>query len=113
MRCPMDTKTLFKNQAEEARCYKWIQSQKAGHDLGENAVIEWVKKYAAKYREEYNDCFHQMVEMVITEVEDNKLCKEIKHPDLEAITELIIEKFTEKWIIEVAKENHNKHLEEL
>ncbi len=108
----MDTKRLFMNQAEEAKKYKWIESQKAGRDLGEQAVIDWVQKYAAKYRQEYNECFRNIVKIVKKEVENCELCKNSKIP-LEEITELIIEKFTEKWIIEIAKENHNKHLEEI
>lgn len=109
----MDAKTLFKNQAEEAMKYKWIQSQKAGRDLGEEAVVEWVNKYAKEYRQEYNECFRSMVSIVKEEVDTNEICKNIDPNCLETLTELIIEKFTEKWIIEVAKEKHNKHLEEL
>ena len=109
----MDTKTLFKNQAEEAKKYKWIKSQEAGRDLGERAVIDWVNKYAAKYRQEYNECFRKMVDIVKDEVDTNEVCKDIDPNCLEALTELIIEKFTEKWIIEIAKEDHDKHLEEI
>ena len=30
--------------------YKWIESEKAGCDLGNKAVMDWIKKYAASYR---------------------------------------------------------------
>ena len=40
-------------QVEEIKRHKWIESEKAGHDLGRAAVDDWVKKYAKTYREEW------------------------------------------------------------
>jgi len=37
-------------QSEEIRKHKWIESQKAGADLGQKAVEDWIKNYAAKWR---------------------------------------------------------------
>ncbi len=34
----------------EIKRYKWIQSQKAGYDLGDGAVFDWVERYAAEFR---------------------------------------------------------------
>lgn len=31
--------------------HKWIMSEKHGRDLGEEAVKDWVDKYAADFRE--------------------------------------------------------------
>lgn len=39
-------------QTDEMQKHRWIESEKAGHDLGEAAYREWVMKYAAKFREE-------------------------------------------------------------
>jgi hypothetical protein len=40
-------------QIEEMEKHKWIESEKAGHDLGDAAHMDWVIKYAAKFREEH------------------------------------------------------------
>ena len=48
----MDLKEYNMRQIDEIEKHKWIESEKAGHDLGEAARIDWVKKYAAKFREE-------------------------------------------------------------
>ena len=37
-------------QLREIDQHKWIESQKAGRDLGEDAVFDWVLKYAADFR---------------------------------------------------------------
>lgn len=37
-------------QLEEIRKHKWIESEKAGHDLGQECCLEWIKLYAAKFR---------------------------------------------------------------
>lgn len=37
-------------QIEEIDRHKWIESQKAGYDLGDLAVFDWVEKYAATFR---------------------------------------------------------------
>ena len=109
----MDTKKICMNQAEEAKRHKWTESQKAGHDLGEDAIMDWVNKNAEAYRKEYNDTFSIMISKVQEELENHSICKSIDKDYLNSLTEIIIEKFTELWIIEVAKENHNKHIEEI
>ncbi len=37
-------------QARQIEKHKWIVSQKAGKDLSEEAVIEWIVKYASSFR---------------------------------------------------------------
>lgn len=37
-------------QIQEIDRHKWIESQKAGYDLGDRAVFDWVEKYAASFR---------------------------------------------------------------
>lgn len=50
-----DEFTQFLNdQRDEMEKYKWIESEKVGYDLGDNAIIDWIRKYAKKYREVYN-----------------------------------------------------------
>ncbi len=37
-------------QIQEIDRHKWIESQKAGRDLGEDAVFDWVYRYADNFR---------------------------------------------------------------
>jgi len=39
-------------QMVEMLKHKWIESEKAGKDLGELALIHWVQHHAKKFREE-------------------------------------------------------------
>jgi hypothetical protein len=39
-----------RNQMEEILKHKWIESEKAGHNLGPEAVGDWIDKYADKWR---------------------------------------------------------------
>lgn len=38
-------------QLEEMKRHKWIESEKAGHDLGQQAILDWVDRYAAGFRD--------------------------------------------------------------
>ena len=49
----MDLRERNLMQIEEIEKHKWIESEKAGHDLGEAARIDWIVKYAAKWSEEH------------------------------------------------------------
>lgn len=40
-------------EKHEIEVYKWIESEKAGKDLGNAAVSDWIRKYAALFREKY------------------------------------------------------------
>ncbi|MFW5857993.1 MAG: response regulator [Planctomycetota bacterium] len=42
---PEERGRLFDEATREADRYKWIESEKAGHDLGENALRDWHKNY--------------------------------------------------------------------
>jgi len=37
-------------QIQEIDRHKWIESQKAGYDLGDRAVFDWVEKHAEEFR---------------------------------------------------------------
>lgn len=37
-------------QQEEMEKHKWIESEKAGRDLGTDAIIKWIRLYAPKWR---------------------------------------------------------------
>lgn len=36
-------------QTEEMNRYKWIESEKAGYDLGEKAALDWIDKFAENF----------------------------------------------------------------
>lgn len=40
-------------QRVEMEKHKWIESEKAGYDLGNGAIQDWIAKYAKRFREEY------------------------------------------------------------
>ena len=42
-------KSVYRDCVEEADRYKWIQSERAGYDLGEAAIRQWVKEHWTGY----------------------------------------------------------------
>ena len=43
----------FQAEREEILKHKWIESEKAGHDIGfERALTDWIVKHRAKWRRE-------------------------------------------------------------
>ena len=41
----------FQAEREEILKHKWIESEKAGHDIGfERALIDWILKHRTKWR---------------------------------------------------------------
>ncbi|MDX9818875.1 MAG: hypothetical protein RBT16_08180 [Desulfococcus multivorans] len=42
-------------QVDEILKHKWIESEKAMRDLGNEAVFDWVRKYAAGFRAYWED----------------------------------------------------------
>jgi hypothetical protein len=41
----MEKSSVYIESEQEALRYKWIESEKAGHDLGESAIRKWVKDH--------------------------------------------------------------------
>ena len=50
----MNLRCYAQAQCEEMKKYRWIESEKAGFDIGECAYVEWIRKYAKSYREYWN-----------------------------------------------------------
>ena len=44
---------MLELQRREIERYKWIESEKAQRHLGRDAALDWIRKYAAKWREWY------------------------------------------------------------
>ncbi len=43
----------FLAEREEILRHKWIESEKAGHDIGfEKALLDWIVRYRANWREQ-------------------------------------------------------------
>jgi len=42
-------KSVYQECVEEENRYKWIESEKAGYDLGEGAIRRWVKEHWTGY----------------------------------------------------------------
>jgi hypothetical protein len=47
----METEELVQKQIEEMSKHKWIESEKAGYDLGQDAMLDWVDKYLDPVRD--------------------------------------------------------------
>ncbi len=45
----MDTKTLTKHQLQEIDRHKWIESEKACFDLGQQAMLDWAENFMDDY----------------------------------------------------------------
>jgi hypothetical protein len=42
----------FLAERQEILCHKWIESEKAGYDIGfERTLVDWVLKYRSAWRE--------------------------------------------------------------
>lgn len=50
-----EMRAFLASQVHEIEIYKWLESEKAGHDLGEAAVKEWIAKYAKQFRENWKN----------------------------------------------------------
>jgi hypothetical protein len=55
--------TLYKEflaEREEIMRHKWIESEKAGHDIGfEHALTDWIVKHRAKWRKTRQTAGHE------------------------------------------------------
>jgi len=47
----VDFRAYIELQVREIQRHKWIESEKAGRDLGQDAVSDWIHRHAASFRE--------------------------------------------------------------
>ena len=52
--CQHRQQQMLAMQREEIRKHLWIESEKAHKDLGRTAKLDWIQKYAAKWRRWYD-----------------------------------------------------------
>jgi hypothetical protein len=114
----MHFKKFLANQKEEMERYKWIQSQKAGKDLGDAAIKEWVEKFAAEYRKQYEEAYNEMVKETAAHCK-NKLKEKLPGVSDELwdyVFKEVIKNFTEVWTKELScccDSVKKKHLDEI
>lgn len=53
---------VMRIQREEMLRHKWIESEKAHRDLGNEAIWDWINKYAASFRDWYEQ-YGELVEV--------------------------------------------------
>jgi hypothetical protein len=58
----MDLKSYLEIQSREIERHKWIESEKAGKDLGMDAAIDWILKYADMFSDQFNQDIHTRLE---------------------------------------------------
>ena len=58
----MDVKTYLEIQSREIERHKWIESEKAGKDLGMDAAIDWILRYADLFSDQFGQEIRTQVE---------------------------------------------------
>jgi len=66
------TKEFIQDEIREIQKYKWIESEKAGHDTGEYSTLKWIENYACQYRKEWEEKNGKIIEEV--EIDDGVNC---------------------------------------
>ena len=59
---------FMEEQAHQMEIHKWIESEKAKRDLGDLAMLEWVSKFAAIFRREWEAKYGPIIE------DENGMC---------------------------------------
>ena len=50
----MEMRDIMNAQRDEMLRHKWIESEKAGHDLGDAVMVQWTKDHGAGWRYNFN-----------------------------------------------------------
>ncbi len=111
----MDMKTLMRNQIQEALKHKWFKGIKIGRDPGPEAVSEWINTYAATYRKEYDECFDVLLKSTLEASQPRlkEACPCCTKEKSTIMAKIVLEEFTNIWIFEMTKTDHNKHVDEV
>lgn len=48
-------KQYMSDQIKEMEIHKWIESERANRDLGEEALRDWIKKHAEEFRKKWEE----------------------------------------------------------
>ncbi len=49
-------------QIDEINRHKWIESQKAGYDLGDRAIFDWIDRHAESFRRYIMETLGEVIE---------------------------------------------------
>ena len=52
MHTHISVKEYNRLQMDEMNRYKWIESEKAGYDLGESSLIRWIVEFGSSFRDD-------------------------------------------------------------
>ena len=50
-------------ECQEMLRHKWIESEKAGRDMGQEALLDWVDRHASGFRRYVTDVLHEAIEV--------------------------------------------------
>ena len=111
----MDYKKYCQNQVDAAKRYKSLKDAHDGEDLSQDAIIEWVEKYAQEYREKYEEAYECIIKRVTSKAK--RILKEkapnIDDNELEILAKIVVDQFTDIWTIEMTDDDHDDHIEEI
>lgn len=110
----MDMKKICENQLHEIEKFKWIKGQEIRYDPGEEAAKEWIEKYAAQYRKEYEETFNLYVEQTLEKTlkDIQSIHHDLSNDEIGLVIRTIIESFTDIWCKDMSL-GKNKHLDEI
>lgn len=90
---------FMKHQIKAIEIYKWVESEKARRDLGNEAIKTWIGHFAEQFRKRYERISGSIVEEIFSEVKDiaSVKCRNCKDKEqLKLIITAVLEKFVEK-----------------
>ncbi|MBO7501512.1 MAG: hypothetical protein J6Z50_03270 [Fibrobacterales bacterium] len=50
-----EMRTYLEEQKQEMLRHKWIESERAGHDLGQACMLDWIKVHAEGFRRDFTE----------------------------------------------------------
>lgn len=87
---PIDRRTLFEEATREAHRHKWIESEKAGQDLGDEVIREWHSTYWRSFcRERWIEHLSGAVFWVELDNDDFGLLNRKFHDDEDLIAKIV------------------------
>ena len=101
---PERYKKYLQEQVAEIEKYKWIESEKAGRNLGQKTVDDWVKKFAKVFRRKFVE---EDLREALEKLTKLKKLVDQKGPNAEVLKEIAECEDRLKEGIELFENNHN------
>lgn len=83
----------LKRVVHEIEVHKYLQSEKAGRDLGNEAVTDWVQKYGKSFRRQFVSQDH---EMAIKNLERLRVVVKKASAELKPVIEALIDEIEDE-----------------